>query len=225
MTHFFVHIWENRYGNQTCTLPTVPTVNHCFLGPHPWDAGHSNKGLIVCLACIYAKSPESQLCPIRVAQLASSVLCPTKKMKKERKIKERKKEVDENKFDIATQWHPYDTNPTALMRLCILVHLKKCNVLPHHREPLQPKQQEECPLGFCFLCLWFPTDCLCPHVNRISDASFNMVLCPVLASWQMKPCNRVSEHAQTCAENWSDNGFSNKPLRCWWGYMLSKEHR
>lgn len=62
------------------------------------DAGYSNKGLIVWMACIYAKSLESQLCPIRVTQLESFVpgLSPQtaeSKRKEERKKKEKRKKL------------------------------------------------------------------------------------------------------------------------------------
>lgn len=42
-----------------------------------------------------------------------------------------------------------------------------------------------------FLLIRVPADCLCPHTNRISHASFPMVFCPVLASWWME--NRTEE--------------------------------
>lgn len=67
--------------------------------------------------------------------------------------------------------------------LCVCEH--SCRNLTF-ASPLPVMQQEVGPLGLCFLLLWFPTDCLCPHANRISHASFPMVSCPVLASWWME---------------------------------------
>lgn len=72
---------------------------------------------------------------------------------------------------------------------CTLV--QECFVLSYHGELLPCMRQEVGPLGFCFLLSRVPADCLCPHTNRISHASFPMVFCPVLASWWME--NRTEE--------------------------------
>lgn len=72
---------------------------------------------------------------------------------------------------------------------CTLV--QECFVLSYHGELLPCMRQEVGPLGFCFLLIRVPADCLCPHTNRISHASFPMVFCPVLASWWME--NRTEE--------------------------------
>lgn len=92
----------------THTLPS--SVSHSFPGlcrPSSLllqlrDAGCTHKGLIVCMACIYAESPESQLCPIRVPQRESFVSAAAhrprhstgkkQKEKNEWRKKERKKE-------------------------------------------------------------------------------------------------------------------------------------
>lgn len=72
---------------------------------------------------------------------------------------------------------------------CTLV--QECFVLSYHGELLPCMRQEVGPLGFCFLLIRVPADCLCPHTNRISHASFPMVFSPVLASWWME--NRTEE--------------------------------
>lgn len=84
-----------RWEVHTHTL--VPSVSHSFPGLHPsslplqlGDAGCTNKGFIVCMACIYAESPESQLCPIRVLQREGFVFSLSSEKRKERKKKERK---------------------------------------------------------------------------------------------------------------------------------------
>lgn len=154
--------------------------------PHPLllqlgHAGHSHKSLIVYMACMYAKSPESQLCPIRGRSARELCALPAgqTEMKKEWRKRERKRKKrfeGERRLWVKRQlWMQYEP-------MCRFV----CRNVAFGRiggEQLQLMQHEEGPLGLCFLLLWFPTDCLCPCVNRFSYASFPMVLCPVLASW------------------------------------------
>lgn len=80
------------------------------------------------------------------------------------------------------------TNETIHV-FCTLV--QECYMLSYHGELLSCMRQEVGPLGFCFLLIRAPADCLCPRANRISYASFPMVCCPVLASWWME--NRTEE--------------------------------
>lgn len=116
-----------------------------------------------------------------------------KEWKKEGKKKEEWKRV-KNKwvrvigaYAIDDKYEHFEPHWNPQCRVCVFENsVQECYVLPYHGELLQLMQQEVGPLGLCFLLLWFPTDCLCPGANRISHASFPMVLCPVLALWWME---------------------------------------
>lgn len=241
LSHTPMRKWMWESNTQTCTLLTVPTVNHSFLGAHPWTlpvpfqlgyAGRSNKGLIVCMACIYAKSPESQLCPIRVAQRESFVPFPieilreTEREKKERKKGRKKRRMKERregrkeegkKERILIIWNYFHW---WVVIVYIFGHAEEFNSLLHNGELLQPKQQEEGPLGFCFLSLWFPTDCLCPRINRINHASFPMVLSPVLALRRMKTYNRGVRMLRSVLSICQTIGLVTSIWLGWWNYMF-----
>lgn len=85
----FTPLWHTYTGGyeagsaltHVLTRTPAPCVSHSSPGLHLsslllqlGDAGCTNKGLVVFMACIYAESPESQLCPIRVPQRESFVL-------------------------------------------------------------------------------------------------------------------------------------------------------
>lgn len=133
-----------RWEVQTHQL--APSVSHSFLGLHPSslplqlrDAGCTNKGLIVCMDRIYAESPESQLCPIRVPQQESFVfiLSPQTKAqqwcKNERKKtpRERYNNVIDGKYEQSESVHINPCVPQTSVQECNMSALTGWNALAH----------------------------------------------------------------------------------------------
>lgn len=121
-----------------------------------------------------------------------------KEMKKERrKGKKGRKKMPQGMRWQCDKWQT-QTIRTTKPFVCSALLCRNVTRSPYHGELLLCMRQEAAPLGFCFLLIRVPTDCLCPHANRISHASFPMVFCPVLASWWMENHTEERGRAEVC---------------------------
>lgn len=84
-----------------------------------------------------------------------------KERRKERNEEMKEKLKKERKKEGRNQWDKYGHPDNMKLRIstgelsCVYIfgHAEEFNSLLHNGELLQPKQQEEGPLGFCFLSL------------------------------------------------------------------------